>query len=162
MFSIARFTPPFSLDLRHFDRRWCLAPSFFLPACDRVGPTSLPGLRLSRKSPSTRRAPSGRVRTGLRSAAHSSMPGRDPPTDRRPFIGPLARPGLSRNLEHVAPIAPISSRAPCPPRRDSVSLSFSLESARYWTRESGCRFIFQRSHSGVLQFVEWSEKLGVT
>lgn len=58
--------------------------------------------RSDRKSPSTRRASSGRVRAGLKPAAHSSRPADGPLIERDPFY-------LGRNLERAASIARRSS-----------------------------------------------------
>lgn len=69
------------------------------------GPNVTPGSpRLSRKSSSTHRARlPARIRAGSKPAAHSSTRPRQPPP--RQIAGrlsdPLARPGLSRNLEYI-------------------------------------------------------------
>lgn len=74
-----------------------------------------------RKSPSTRRASSGRVRAGLKPAAHSSRPADGPLIERDPFY-------LGRNLERASSIV---RRSPLDVRQilRCLASAFKLSSA---------------------------------
>lgn len=109
----------------HFDRSTSLrtinAPSTFrVRDCVKSGRRRFDVISVIRPEIAVD-APSGRIRTGLQPAAHSTML---PRAADGSLIGSLARPGLSRNLERVAPIAPISSN---PSRRDFVTYPSASE-----------------------------------